>query len=250
MHGSMNKAIAFLLAIAACGDNNAYPVDAPPDAAVDGAVDAGQPDTPPDATDATPQTQRGCSNMGNLPDAMTAVLTEADPVPSALLVELQEMHVGDKHAPRSWVVPAGAFCLTGGTGTLNNGVWSMTATNTKLEAPLVLPHGTTIDAVVLYYIRQAVSLSGYTLTLKSRSLQNGQPLADVAAFAITQNNGTAYPNIDSILGNASGTPGLPYTVPPFIAASTALRLEVVAVQLGPGAFDAQLLGVVLLVRRH
>jgi len=107
----MKTALLALLAVVACGDDMSYTqVDAGADAAirVDAALDA-----PVDAATKPPIQQRGCSSMGNLPDAMTAVLTDNDPIPSALLVELQEQHVGDKHSPRAWVIPAGAFCQIG-----------------------------------------------------------------------------------------------------------------------------------------
>lgn len=246
--------LALLVVSAACGDNApySYPVDAGNDAradagrldaAIDAHIDAAQP----------PPQQRGCSNMGNLPDAMTAVLTDDDPIPSALLVELQEQHVGDKHSPRAWVIPAGAFCLTGGTGTLNNGIWTMTGNqNTKLEAPFPIPWGTTIDAIELFYIRQSISLSSYTLTLKETKLRQGQPVTVTTPVTVAQNNGVQYPNIDTLAANAGSGHGLTYTVPsfltpPFDVYSYRWQLDVFQ---NAAPFDAQLLGMVVFTHRH
>lgn len=243
----LHVTILFAFSVAACGDS--YPslvVDAgpvPDDAAIH--RDASAPDAAP------PLQQRGCSNMGNLPLAMTAVLTDDDPVPSALLVELQEQHVGDKHPVRSWVIPAGAFCLTSGTGVLANGIWTLTSTNTTLEAPFPLPHGTTFTAQEFYYIRQSVSVSTYTMRLKESVLKVGQPLVVNTPMTVAQNNGVNYPSIDSAAANAGSGHGLPYTVPsdlnpPFN--EIALRLEFKVFQ-NAVPFDAQFLGVAVFVQK-
>lgn len=107
----MNKFIVLLAIASACG---AEPSALPPDAAqlpADAAMPADAA-LPRDAAIDTPAPEpesRGC--MGNLPNSRTVTVNTGDPVPPALLNELQDMIVGRKRAP--WKRPVGVICMGG-----------------------------------------------------------------------------------------------------------------------------------------
>jgi hypothetical protein len=90
----MNKIIALLAVAVGCGTDRYAAPSVPPDSAVvlDAAMaDAAHDAAPPDAAVPPPL---GCDDMGNLPGSRTITLTPGDPVPSALLDEMQDMIVG------------------------------------------------------------------------------------------------------------------------------------------------------------
>jgi len=92
-HVNMNKIIGLIAALVACSDHQEVQTDARiHDASV--TIDSRAPDaaTTPDAA---PPQNHGC-DMGNLPESRTITLGPDDPVPSALLDELQDMHTGDR----------------------------------------------------------------------------------------------------------------------------------------------------------
>lgn len=91
------KLSALILTLAAC---SVYPGDVPTDAHVVVAHADARADATPDAAQQPPAPAEGCL-MGNLPDARTVTLGTNDPIPPALLDELQDMHAGDKRKPFS-----------------------------------------------------------------------------------------------------------------------------------------------------
>ena len=134
---------------AACGDN--YVAELSPDAAVDAA---------PIVVDAAPQQQRGCS-MGNLPNAVTIVLGDNDPVPSSLLNELQEIAVAGNYKPQTLNIGGEAFCIDLGAPTRVGSLWTFQvrgingnpftvpndASHNRLAYAIPLPVGTTIRSI-------------------------------------------------------------------------------------------------------
>lgn len=125
--GEMRKSLSFILILCACGDVAAgYPlVDA--SVAVDGAVTA-------DAITKRPPTG-DC--MGNLPFSRTDTHVDGDPLAPALVDEIQDLHVGDRHTNRVYKTYLSQWVSVGGTGTavcdLNpsglslDPVWKLTA---------------------------------------------------------------------------------------------------------------------------
>jgi hypothetical protein len=113
MYVGMLNRILFLL-LASCASQSSEGFDPPPDAGTT-SIDAAQP--LPDAIVVAPQ---GCI-MGNLPEARTLTLVDNDSLPSALIDELQDMHVGDRRKlfSREYFTPCWAATGTAPTLVVN-----------------------------------------------------------------------------------------------------------------------------------
>ena len=80
----------------------------------------------------------------NLPTARSLTLAATDPVPSALLNEVQDQFVGAKHPQLEVPVPACEWQLeSGGAASLGAGIWTFGAAS-NISAPIRAPIGTRI----------------------------------------------------------------------------------------------------------
>lgn len=120
--GMKKIALAVLLALTACGDNDAVrspdAFDQPPQVI----LDARAPDAGPIARGPQPADFGGCNFMGNLPAARTITIANGDPVPPDLLNEIQDMIVAANRKPfqRSFY-PRFVYNNTGGFNGASNG---------------------------------------------------------------------------------------------------------------------------------
>lgn len=120
----MKKSTLAILVLCACAS---APVEQDAQAADASEPDAGvyvPPDAPPDAPK-----ESGCV-MGNLPKSRTNTVDDSDPVPSALLDELQDQFVGDTRTdfyrsglPFCWVSTAGAPTIVQNPAGIFQPVW-------------------------------------------------------------------------------------------------------------------------------
>lgn len=195
----------------------------------------------------SPQVNGGC--MGNLPVSRSLTLSPSDPIPSALLNEIQDAVIGAKHPTAAIVVPASSFCLVSGTATLADGVWTMTSNTPVLEAGIGIPGGDTVVAILGFYIRHSsVTGSTYRLRLRKRIVDTGLPGTASDIVDTTENNGVNFPNLDHWLVNSAP---LPYTVSDPQVAPFHIEqnwLEVSANQ-GGATFDAKLYAVAVFTTR-
>jgi len=150
--------------------------------------------------------------MGLLPFARTITLNLGDPLPPPLVGEIQDQFVGDKHTNRPFFLPSVAFLNTGAganaayTGGIGGGggVWSHNGAATmELQAPLVLPPGTSLDKIEVFFKRASGLLVGdlYNIRLISRTLTVGAaPAAEVVlSTQVLGNAANNYPNLDHLL---------------------------------------------------
>jgi len=96
----MNKIVAFAILAAACSSYSAQvgpPDEAPPSIT----LDARMPDAGPSPALIPPADLGGCANMGNLPSSRTITINTGDPIPPALINEIQDVIVAASRKPFS-----------------------------------------------------------------------------------------------------------------------------------------------------
>jgi len=123
---------ALLISIALAGCTSSVPAQYEPDAGVL------LPDSHVDAAPAPPR-QIGCG-MGNLPDSRTATLTPSDPLPSALIDEIQDQIIG--HKRKVWdrrFTPVPVFQSGGANGFVG-------AVNPAAGGPSILKNSASSDS--------------------------------------------------------------------------------------------------------
>lgn len=180
------KTLAIIFALAACtvGDNLE--------------PDAGQP---------AEEDTGGC--MGNLPLNRTASLGPDDPVPSALLNEIQDMIELGAHGPKFIVLGGESFSLRLGTGTEVDGHWTFSAVPAVLRCNLPLPAGATVTSLFTW----ASAGGAGTITSKFRRKNlfgtGGPPLVPGAASDIASDAKTGTYGASILIAD----PGTPYVVP-------------------------------------
>lgn len=184
------KALLVCLALAACSSS---PATYEPDAGT----------TP----DAAPVRENGCA-MGNLPLARTDTFTTADPIPPAILNELQDMVMLGAMGNTLYFIGAADFCLETGTGTLAAGIWTIANTGTnRLSMAIRLPVGTTIEDVS-FFVGDAGGAAGSAL-LRKRSMNDG----GITNQTIGNTFGTVGPGTTGSLAiGGTGTLSLPTVV--------------------------------------
>lgn len=149
--------------------------------------------------------------MTNLPRARDFTLNPGDPFPSLLGNSLQDQFIGDKHTDRPFFIPPIAFmnsvgvnaAYTGGVAA-GGGIWTHTASATmELQAPLIVPPGTSIDKIEAFFKRAASLSAGdqYNIRIISRTLTLAAAPASqvVVATQVLGNAANNFPNLDHVL---------------------------------------------------
>src|SRR3954469_10026954 len=177
------KALLISIALAAC--TSAVPAQYEPDAGVRDSDASVAPDNA--ITDAGPNAPKDGCNMGNLPISRTITLTPADPVPSALLDELQDRDIASS-GTRKIFIAAAAFCDSGsgsgaGTAALNNDVWTLTNAR-EVSTSLSLPVGTTITNIRLSVNRAVGSSPGASVRKRDFGTGGGAGVDVLATGAV------------------------------------------------------------------
>lgn len=218
-----------LLIFVSCDTNNAGALD-PPDAMADSAgvpgTDAAVPSPAPPRSFCFGSAGLGekVAEMGNLPGSRTITINLGDPVPSSLLNELQDQHVGNKFASRTLFIPAAGFCALGGGVALNgmailqgNGFWS--ASNVTIgasgfstisyQAPISLTPGTSINTITAYYVQSDSFADNHTVSIRSLLLSGVGSAVPATTNPITTSAGgaTTFPNLKQLQ-----VTGLPFVI--------------------------------------
>lgn len=160
--------LAFILALSACSPDQAIStIDAAQhyDAAID---------TPADAP-----AWSGC--MGTLPFSRTTTINTGDPLPAALVNEIQDNIVGDKHTDRVLVIMGTEFCVSEGAPTRTSpggnpsaAEWNMpTTTPGSLVVDLGLPVGTTVTSTKVSYNRNSTGSAELFMSAFKISIGDG-----------------------------------------------------------------------------
>jgi hypothetical protein len=183
------KTIAVIVALAACTTQQ------------DTGADAGAIALP----DAQPQISRGCS-MPTLPDARSETPAPGDTVKSGLLIEIEDMIVGQYQPLASYLFSGADFILESGAATCADGVWTVggspaTFTHT-IPVRFNLPNGTIPRLNDVLFTVDARSGGAYTAKVRKRLWTSGGPDLGVTDLASETGSGStsgsyAYINLDS-----------------------------------------------------
>jgi hypothetical protein len=192
----MKKSLLALLLVACTSPS----YDAAPDAGV--TIDA-----------AVPQ-NRGCP-LGNLPLARSINFANGDPIPSALLNEMQDQIVGNKFAPELVGIGGSGFQLIAGTGTQADDGWTSLNSSTRLVANLCIPTG--IRILQISWSQVGSGSGNATMKLRTRELVHSSSAVTVSTDTISSGSGFINHGMSS---------GLPYDIPAFITGNvTSVWLE-------------------------
>lgn len=118
--------------------------------------------------------------MGNLPLSRTATINTGDPIPPALINEMEDMIIGGRYGSQLIVVSGAGFLLRSGTGTETDGRWSFTVVPAVLHCQLWLTPGMTIEELDTFYNRNGAGT--ITSKLRSKSLTGPTAAADIASI--------------------------------------------------------------------
>lgn len=146
--------------------------------------------------------------MGNLPTSRTLTLVSSDPIPSALLNELQDQHVGSKHPNRPLFIGGADWVVDAGTATRVGNVWTFPTTGTnRLVACLKLWPGTRISNLLWSYNRNSNNVSGeFDISLARRSFGDGGATTATVTSGVVS-SGTGFTTRDSTVDG-----GIPHTI--------------------------------------
>lgn len=125
--------------------------------------------------------------MGNLPASRTITINTGDPVPAALLNELQDMHAGDRrkafvrqYFPVCWEASGGTPALANNPAGAPVEVWQLPSGITAARARLPFETGDTIQSMNLEIYGDGAGVQ-FIAALKFKAAIDGSGGGDIAA---------------------------------------------------------------------